>query len=161
MSDPQARSPACRDHCFDLGASIESQLSLVVRNHLGELPKMAETVSAWCKENEVPAAAEFHVNLALEEIVSNVIRYGWKDGSEHGIHVRLWRMKDEIRIEVEDDALRFNPLEAPAVDVNLPLEERPVGGLGIHLVRQVMDSLEYRRLEGKNFFVMHKKMTDT
>ena len=140
---------------------MESQLSLVVRNYLGELPKTAETVSAWCKENEVPAAAEFHANLALEEIVSNIIHYGWKDGAEHEIRVRLSRMKDEIRIEVEDDAVPFNPLEAPAVDVNLPLEERPVGGLGIHLVRQIMDSLEYRRLEGKNFFIMHKKITGT
>ena len=56
---------------------MESGLSLLLRNHLSELKRMSEAVSAWCKGNGVSAAVEFHVNLALDEIVSNVIRYGW------------------------------------------------------------------------------------
>jgi len=160
MSDPQPRRFVRPEHCLDFGAPTASGLSLVVRNHLRELPKMAEQVSAWCEENAVPAAAAFHVNLALDEIVSNVIRYGWNDAGEHEIHVRLSRTKDEVRIEVEDDAAPFNPLEVPAVNVNLSVEERPVGGLGIHLVRQVMDDLDYRRTEGKNVFIMTKKTAD-
>lgn len=146
---------------MNVGEGMKSQLSLVVRNHLSELQRIAEAVSVWCRENAVSAPAEFQVILALEEIVSNVIRYGWKDGGDHQLHVRLSRLEDQLRVEVEDDAAPFNPLEVPTADTNLPLEERPVGGLGIHLVRQIMDGLEYRRLAGKNLFIMSKKTTGT
>ena len=140
---------------------MASRLSLVLRNHLSELERMSETVSVWCKENGVSAAAEFHVNLALDEIVSNIIRYGWKDGGEHQLHVCLSHLANEIIVEVEDDATAFNPLEVPAPDLDRPLDERLVGGLGIHLVRQVMDGLDYRRLDGKNLLVMKKKTGGT
>jgi serine/threonine-protein kinase RsbW len=138
---------------------MESRLSLVLRNDLSELERMSEAVSAWCRGNAISATAEYQVNLALDEIVSNVIRHGWKDDGEHQLHVRISRLEDELRVEVEDDATPFNPLEAPAPDVNLPLEERPVGGLGIHLVRQFMDGLEYRRQGARNCLVMKKKTT--
>ena len=136
---------------------MEGGLSLLLRNDLSELKRMSEAVSAWCKGNGVSAAVEFHVNLALDEIVSNSIRYGWKDGGEHQLHVRLSHLANEIRVEVEDDAIPFNPLEVPAPDLDRPMDERLVGGLGIHLVRQVMDGLDYQRLNGKNLVVMKKK----
>ncbi len=136
---------------------MESRLSLVLRNQLSELEKISEGVSAWCRENGVSTAAEFHLHLALDEIVSNVIRYGWKDDGEHQIHVRLSRLEDELTVEVEDDAMPFNPLEVPAADVDRPVGERPIGGLGIYLVRHIMDHVEYRRLEGRNLLVMRKK----
>lgn len=140
---------------------MEDRLSLVLSNHLSELERMSQAVSAWCRGNAVSAATEFHVNLALDEIVSNVIRHGWKDDSEHQLQVRISRLEDELRVEVEDDARPFNPLEVPPPDINQALEERPVGGLGIHLVRHIMDGLDYRRLDGKNLLVMKKKIGGT
>ncbi len=138
---------------------MESRLFLVLRNNLSELKRMSDAVSAWCRGNNISSAAEFHVNLALDEIISNVIRYGWKDLGEHQLNVRLSLLNDEVTVEVEDDATPFNPLEVPVPDLNRPLEERTVGGLGIHLVRQVMDGLEYQRLDGKNLLVMKKKIS--
>ena len=138
---------------------MESRLSLVLRNHLSELKRMSEAVSAWCQENSISSAVEFHVTLALDEIISNVIRYGWKDSGEHEFCVRLSLLDDEVTLEIEDDAPPFNPLEVPVPDLDRPLDERPVGGLGIHLVRQVMDRLEYRWLDGKNLLVMKKKVS--
>ncbi len=137
---------------------MESWLSLLLRNDVSELERVAEAVSAWCQGNAVSAMAEYQVNVALDEIISNVIRHGWKDSGEHQLHVRISRVEDELRVEVEDDAAPFNPLEVPAPDITKPLEERPVGGLGIHLVRQLMDGLEYRRLDGKNLLIMKKKI---
>ena len=138
---------------------MESRLSLVLRNQLSELKRMSETVSAWCGGNNFSSAVEFQVNLALDEIISNIIRYGWKDHGEHQFNVRLSLFDDEVTVEVEDDATPFNPLEVPVPDLTQPLDERPVGGLGIHLVRQVMDGLEYQRLDGKNLLVMKKKVS--
>jgi serine/threonine-protein kinase RsbW len=140
---------------------MESRLSLVLRNHLSELKRMSDAVSAWCQGNNISSAVEFHVNLALDEIVSNVIRYGWKDHGEHQFNVRLSLSNDEVTVEVEDDAPPFNPLEAPVPDLDQPLDERPVGGLGIHLVRQITDRLEYQQFDGKNLLVMKKKVSCT
>lgn len=138
---------------------MESRLSLVLRNHLSELKRMSESVSAWCRGNNISSAVEFHVNLALDEIISNVIRYGWKDSGEHQFIVRLSLLNNVVTVEIEDDAQPFNPLEVPAPDLDRPLDERPVGGLGIHLVRQVMDGLEYQWQDGKNLLVMKKKIS--
>lgn len=137
---------------------METCLSLVLRNDLSELKRMSEAVSAWCRDNGLSSAAEFHINLALDEIVSNVIRYGWKDSDEHHLDVRLVVLNGEATLEIEDDAAPFNPLEAPAPDLDRHVDERPVGGLGIHLVRQVMDGLGYQRLDGKNQLVLKKKI---
>ena len=140
---------------------MDSRLSLVLSNHLSELKRMSEAVSAWCRENNISSAVEFHLALALDEIISNIIRYGWKDSGEHQFNVRLSLSNDAVTVEVEDDATPFNPLDVPAPDLNQPLDERPVGGLGIHLVRQVMDGLEYQQFDGKNLLVMKKKVSCT
>lgn len=136
---------------------MESCLSLVLTNHLSELKRMSEAVSAWCRGNNISSTVEFHVNLALDEIITNVIRYGWNDPGDHHFNVRLSLLNGEVTVEIEDDATPFNPLEVPVPNLDCPLEERPVGGLGIHLVRQVMDGLEYQRLDGRNLLVMKKK----
>lgn len=143
---------------MEVGAGMRNRLSLVLRNDLTELERLAQSVSAWCQANSISSETEFQVNLALNEIVSNVIEYGWKDQGEHRICVGAWRLQNELRVEIVDDATPFNPLEAPEPDVEQPLEERTVGGLGIHLVRQIMDALEYRRRDGKNCLVMKKKL---
>lgn len=145
---------------IEVGAMMDERLSLVLRNNLSELERMAQAVSAWCRANAVSAAAEFQVNLALDEIVSNVIQHGWKDNAEHQVWVRVTRLEDALRVEVEDDAIPFNPLDVPAADIDQPLEERNVGGLGIHLVRQFMDGLEYRRRDDRNVLIMRKKLGD-
>jgi anti-sigma regulatory factor (Ser/Thr protein kinase) len=139
---------------------MEGRLFLL-RNDLSELERLSQGVSSWCGVNAVSAEAEYQVNLALDEIVSNVIRHGWKDGGEHQLRVSLSCVGNELTVEVEDDARPFNPLEAPPPDLTKSLEERAVGGLGIHLVRQIMDGLEYRRQDGRNFLVMKKRIAGT
>ena len=102
----------------------------------------------------------FDLHLALDETLTNVVSYGYRDGLEHTILVRMRMLSTEharrIEVEVEDDGEPFNPLEARAPDVHATIEDRPIGGLGIYLVRRVMDDLEYRRQQGKNVLVMRK-----
>lgn len=146
---------------YELGAAMGKRLSIELSNHLSELERMSQALSSWCRANAVPSAAEIQVNLALDEIVSNVIRHGWIDNGEHRVCVRVFRLEDELKVEVEDDARSFNPLEVPAPEIDQPLEQRTVGGLGIHLVRQFMDNLEYRQRNGRNLLVMKKKLSGT
>jgi anti-sigma regulatory factor (Ser/Thr protein kinase) len=92
------------------------------------------------------------------ELLTNVISYGYSNDGEHEITLRLRVEPEQIRVEVEDDGKPFNPLEVPEADTTKSLEERAVGGLGIHLVRKLTDGLEYQRHKGKNLLVMRKRL---
>lgn len=125
-----------------------------LRNDLAELARLAEPVRDFCRSHGVDDEACHDILLAMDEAVSNTIRHGYDDQAPHDIQVRVGLENRELFLEVEDDARPFNPLEAPEPDVSLPIEERPEGGLGIHLLRQLMNSMEYRRKDGRNVLRM-------
>jgi len=132
-------------------------LSVELKNNLFEIERLSRIVSEFGEIYNLPPRVIFEMNLALEEILANIISYAHEDRDEHRIIIRL-SLKNEVLIaEIEDDGRPFNPLEAPVPDIKKPLEDRPIGGLGIHIVRNLMDGLEYRRREGKNLLVMKKK----
>lgn len=133
--------------------------TLTLHNRLSELERLAHEVTAFGQAQRLPEPVSHALNLALDEIVTNIISYGYDDQAEHQISLRLSLQAGEVTVEVEDDARPFNPLEAPAPDLTAPLEERSEGGLGIHLARTVMDGLEYRRQNGKNYLVMRKRVS--
>ena len=88
--------------------------------------------------------------LALEELLSNVIRHGYGDGARHEISVRLRAEPGGVELELVDDGREFDPSSAPEVDLAAPLEDRSVGGLGIHLVRRMARDIRYERTDGRN-----------
>jgi len=136
---------------------MEEKIYVELKNDLSEIERLSQIVTEFGELHHLPPKGLFAVNLALEEILTNVISYGYQDSGEHQIIIRIFLKEGELTVKVEDDGLPFNPLEVPEPDTGKPLEERPVGGLGIHLVRNLMDGLEYRRQEGKNVLVMKKK----
>jgi anti-sigma regulatory factor (Ser/Thr protein kinase) len=115
---------------------------------------MVEAVGA---EYQLPADAVYDVQLALEEILTNVITHGYPDDQVHHIAIRLTVGNGMVTTEIADDGRPFNPLEAPPPDLTAGLRERTVGGLGIHFVRQLMDHVEYSRGEGKNRLVVRRR----
>lgn len=135
----------------------EGTLSVQLKNDLSELQRMNQIVTEFGERHGLASELVFRLTLVLEEIITNVISYGYEDGSEHEISVRLFWHDPNMRIEVEDDARPFNPLKAPPPDMGKPLAERKVGGLGIHLVREMMDELEYRRENDKNLLILKTK----
>jgi serine/threonine-protein kinase RsbW len=139
---------------------MNAQTSIQLKNDLAELERLSQAIADFAAGSGLPAKFLFDINLALEEIVTNVISYGYEDDREHAITVRFLLEQEELTAEVEDDARPFNPLDAPEPDLDRPLEERPIGGLGIHLVRKVMDRLEYRRQDGKNILIMKKRVKE-
>jgi anti-sigma regulatory factor (Ser/Thr protein kinase) len=96
--------------------------------------------------------------LCLEEHITNVIQYGFGDSGLHEIVVSLALDQDCLVVEVKDDGKAFDPLKNPEVNTSVPLEKRPVGGLGIHLMRRFMDELKYRRTSGQNVLTMRKRL---
>ncbi len=132
--------------------------TITLKNQLSELERVSRLVEAFGERQGLPAKLTFELNLALDEILTNVISYAYDDDRAHDIRVRLSLAGSELAVEVEDDGRAFDPLAVPAPKVDAPAEERPVGGLGIHLVRKLMDGLEYRRRQDKNLLLMTKSV---
>jgi len=136
---------------------VTAALSVTLVNDRSEIERLSRLVDAFGEAEGLQPDAIFSLNLALDEVVTNIIRYAHDDGRQHPIVVRLTLEPGVLTVEVEDDGRAFNPLEAPAPDLHASIEERPIGGLGIHLVRSVMSSVEYRREDGRNMLTMKKR----
>jgi anti-sigma regulatory factor (Ser/Thr protein kinase) len=134
------------------------QISLTLKNDIAEIERLSQSLEVFGRSHQLPEDFLYAVNLALEEILTNTISYGYADAAEHEITVELRLQQGELTAEIADDARPFNPLAAPEADVNSPLAERRVGGLGIHLVRKFMDAVEYRRERDKNLLIMKKRL---
>jgi len=135
-------------------------LTVTLKNHLTEIERVSHIVEAFGEKHGLPPRLIFEVNLALDEVLTNVISYAHDDGAEHDIAVRLSLAERVLRVEVEDDGRPFNPLEVAEPDISRPPEDRPIGGLGLRLVRKLMTGLAYRRQQGKNVFVMRKVVAE-
>jgi len=130
----------------------------VLKNELSEIQTLARIVTGFGKKNNLSDEDINDINLSLEEVASNIITYGYDNSQRHRIVINLNLVKGELVIEVTDDARPFNPLDAPEPDIDKPLEERKIGGLGIYLVRKLMDKVEYKSEEGKNILIITKKV---
>ena len=127
-----------------------------IRNDLSEIETLSETITNYCKDNGVTEAVCYDIRLAIEEAISNTIKYGYDDQDLHNIHIRIGIANQELLIEIEDDARAFNPLEAPAPNLALPVEKKPIGSLGIYLMRTLMDRVDYERSGTKNILRLTK-----
>jgi serine/threonine-protein kinase RsbW len=125
-------------------------LSLTIRNEFPQLELLVASVNQFAEEQEIAPDQAYKLNLALEEMVSNIIKYGYDDSGVHDIHVAVTIDNDRIHLRLEDDGHEFNPLSLPAPDTQKPLAQREVGGLGIHLVRNMCDEVRYSRMEERN-----------
>src|SRR6266498_2918337 len=117
--------------------TMAEELTLQIRTTLASVQSATEAASRWLTARGTPAEVHNFANLAIEELATNCIKYGYDDADEHVIEVTLSLSDGALVLTVTDDGHRFNPLEVAAPDITLPLDERPIGGLGIHLLRQM------------------------
>src|ERR1700678_3088659 len=144
---------------FDHGVGVEQDgLTLRLTNRLAQIPRSAEQVDAFCAQHGVASSIGFAINVSLEELLGNTMAYGYVDDREHEIVVRIWREDADVVIDIADDARPFDPTAATPPDLNLPLEDRPIGGLGIQLVRGMMDGVEYRHDGEQNRVRLRKRI---
>lgn len=126
-----------------------ARLSLRLANELPEIHRMTAELESFCAERGIPDDACFQLTLVLDELVTNVVNYAF-DGGRHEISVELEHRPDGVHAEIVDDGRAFDPLDRPPPDLTSSLEDRPVGGLGIHFLRTLMQEVEYRRIDGRN-----------
>ena len=137
---------------------MSSTTQIQIRNDLTELERLNQLVEEFGAEEKFKAEEEYAIYLCLEELVTNIISYGWPDDNdEHMIDVRLTSDDEMIKVEIQDSAMPFDPTVYGTPDTTLPAEQRKIGGLGIHLVKQTMDSVWYQRLDDRNILILKKK----
>ncbi|OFX66880.1 MAG: hypothetical protein A2X12_04825 [Bacteroidetes bacterium GWE2_29_8] len=131
----------------------------IIKNDINEVNTLVSFVDELAEQWNIPMKNVFNINLALEEIVSNTIFYGYSDSETHSIEIEFANHVDYIQIKITDDAKEFNPLlkETPD-DIDKPVEERKIGGLGIHIVKNIMFDLDYKRDANRNTLLMKNKI---
>lgn len=139
---------------------VYEQIRIVLSNNLSEIAKLRGELENFGQKCSLSPKTLFELNLILEELLANVISYAYGDNQRHEIVVQADLRNGELVIRVEDDGRAFNPLQSPPPDLERPLEQRRVGGLGLHLVRELTDSIEYDRKDGKNLLVVKKRIED-
>ena len=127
-----------------------------IRNEIAELARVSEAMERIGERHGFAAKTLAQLQVALDETVSNVIKYAWPEGGSHEICVRIMVGNGEVTLEVLDDGRPFDPVSAPPPKA-LPPGQRPLpGGVGLHMVRQFMDSIEYARVDGGNRLTLTK-----
>jgi serine/threonine-protein kinase RsbW len=134
------------------------RLNLRIVNDLAELTRIAESVDEFCARHDVPAGNAFKLNIALEELLTNTISYGYDDDARHEIAVDITYENETIVAELSDDAQQYDPLNAPPPDLDSAIEDRRIGGLGVHLVKTMMDDVTYAYRDGRNHVTLRKKI---
>lgn len=135
------------------------QKSLLVSNKIDELSKVAQFIEELGVSWSLPDSLTANLNLVLEEAISNTILYGYEDTDIHTIEIIFNKSESQISITIKDDGLEFDPTKKGDPDTSLTAEERPIGGLGIFLIKQLMDKVQYLREEKINCLILTKNIT--
>ncbi len=132
---------------------------LKLKNDLNEIERLANSVLAFGDENKLKDNIIWEIRLALEEIVTNIISYGYEDKENHIIVVSIDTGEKDITISIKDDGIPYNILEHPKPDLEIPFEDRDIGGMGIYMVREIMDEVNYKRVDNMNQLVMRRSLS--
>jgi anti-sigma regulatory factor (Ser/Thr protein kinase) len=122
----------------------------VLRNQPSELGVLESLLDRFSERSGLPQPTTSELRIVCEELVTNVMAYAYPNGGLHEIEVRLQMESRRITVTVADDGIPFDPSTVPPPDTTLPLADREVGGLGIHLVRHLVDDVIYRRIGARN-----------
>ena len=138
---------------------IKLRKTIVLPNDTKEVPRLAAFVDEMCEAVNFDATTIMQMNLAIEEAVVNVMEYAYPPGTRGDISIEAQSNDVRLKFTITDSGSPFDPTVQADADTTLKAEERPIGGLGIHLVRQLMDSINYERIDGHNVLTLRKKLS--
>jgi len=136
----------------------EIKRQLTLPNDVKQVPLLAEFIDGICEAAEVDMMLTMQLNLAIEEAVVNVMNYAYPEGTEGTVCIDAQVSDGVLQFVISDSGTPFDPTARAEVDTTLSAEERGIGGLGIHIVRQIMDSIDYKRVDGRNVLTLGKKL---
>jgi anti-sigma regulatory factor (Ser/Thr protein kinase) len=130
----------------------------VIENQIEEIPALAEKIDELAEKWELSQVLAMNINLVIEEALSNIIFYAFKDKGKHEIKISVSLANKKLIIKTVDYGIPFDPLSLQQPDINLPAEERPIGGLGVFLISQIMDEMFYERQMNQNILTLNKNI---
>lgn len=133
-------------------------LTLEVRNSRDAIAPAGQSAERWLKPYRPSPEALYFVLLAIEELVTNCIKYGYDDDGEHTIGIALSVAGPSLTMVVTDDGRPFDPLAVPPPDLSLDIQHRPIGRLGIFILRKLADQFAYERRDGANRVTLVKQL---
>ncbi|MBT8365908.1 MAG: ATP-binding protein, partial [Deltaproteobacteria bacterium] len=130
-----------------------------LKSSLSELDNLSQNLEYFGQKFGLSKKLIFEINLALDELFTNIISYGFKDEKEHIIKVTLRPQNEELCLCIEDDGVPFNPTDFEIPDVACSVDNCKIGGLGIHIMRKLMDEICYQRCDDKNVLTLKKQLS--
>ena len=137
---------------------VKLKRNIVLSNNVEDVPRLADFVNEVCEAMGFDMSLTMQMNLALEEAVVNVMKYAYPTGTHGDISIEAEANDERLKFTIIDRGTSFDPTATADVDTTLSVEERPIGGLGIYLVRQIMDSINYERIDSHNVLTLRKKL---
>jgi anti-sigma regulatory factor (Ser/Thr protein kinase) len=138
----------------------KKEYAFELKSNLSELDNLCQSLENFGQKIGLPKKLIFEINLALDELFTNIISYGFDDDEEHIIKVTITPQNEELCLCIEDDGIPFNPTDFETPDVACSVENCKIGGLGIHIIRKLMDEICYQRCGKKNILTMKKNLSN-
>jgi anti-sigma regulatory factor (Ser/Thr protein kinase) len=135
-----------------------SNFNIKISNKLSELDRLIQSIEEYFETINISTKQQFNIQICIDEIVTNIINYGYPNMDNGNIELSIELEAGLIKLIIKDDALPYNPLDAPEPDLESPLESRRIGGLGVFLVKQLSKNQIYERKENINYFTVVFKM---
>jgi anti-sigma regulatory factor (Ser/Thr protein kinase) len=137
---------------------VKNKVSFKLKSKLSELDTLCRHLERFGKSIGLSSKCIFEANLALDELFTNIISYGFNDNKEHTIEITISLENSKLVFNIEDDGVPFNPTEADTPDMECTIEECKIGGLGIYLAKNLMDEVCYQRCKEKNILTLKKNI---
>ena len=137
---------------------VSHKYSFELENDLSELETLCQHLNKFGQAIGLSEACITDINICLDELFTNIVSYGFEDDLEHIIQVTMNLDNQVLTLSIEDDGIPFNPLEKKDPEVPADLVDVRIGGLGIHIVKKLMDDIRYQRKQGKNKLTMKKSI---
>lgn len=137
---------------------MQLKRSLILPNDIETIPQLNEFIDAVAEEVALDMSLAMSLNLAIEEAVVNVMEYAYPDGEKGNVEIEVTVDEGWLTFIISDSGIAFDPTTKEDADTTLSAEERPIGGLGIFLVKKLMDTIEYQRTDGKNMLTLRKNI---
>jgi serine/threonine-protein kinase RsbW len=137
---------------------LTQALDIALENRISRIPDALLEVERFLEKQGIDASAQFDFAISIEEVLTNIVSYAYKDSARHEISVSLTVEPSAVICVLIDDGVPFNPLDIPPPDLDAALEDREVGGLGIHFVRNMMQDVVYKRRDDRNILRLSRKV---
>jgi anti-sigma regulatory factor (Ser/Thr protein kinase) len=133
-------------------------MQITIKNRLSDIALVQTALKQFADVRGISSHDVMKINLIVDELISNIVSYAYQDDGEHDIEIELGLADNRLSLAITDDGVPFDPSAKDSPDTAAPLEARPLGGLGIHLVKKIADDLSYQRRAGKNVVTAVKRV---